>query len=190
MYLAVRACQLLYAHASFMCLTRAPMPMLTLGLKTEQRKGREGKRRERNWTWRLRDLPRTGVEMNDKMEGRDGSSALQAVGVCLLCMVRDLKAWGGHKKTGTLRKTWSWAAWLLFTLLGFIYFFIDCCMNLIPHFAPAFLLIFLPLLYLPIQTWWHALGKCKGYFVPTYTDAAMFQISDVNIADEFLRGDS
>lgn len=63
-------------------------------------------------------------------------------------------------------------------------------LSLICDRPQRFLLIFPSLLYLPIQTQWHVLGKFKGYFVLMYTDAAMFQISDVNITDEFLRGDS
>lgn len=98
------------------------------------------------------------------------------------------------KKTATLRDSSPELPDYHFSVVVFYLFLVDCCMNLhslICDGPLCLVLIFLPLLYLLIiQTQWHVLGKFKGYFVLMHTRAAMFQISDVNIADKFLRGDS
>lgn len=161
-------------------------------LDMRQGGGREG---EGRWTRRLPDLPRMGVEMYDKVggEGRDGAACCRGGwrrpslhGEGFKGLRRALEDWHtrgdpGPELPGSNRLCWFLS---IFSRLQHESSF--------PHLrqTPAFLLISLPLLYLPIQTQWHVLGRFKGYFVLMYTDAAMLQISDANITDEFLGGDS
>lgn len=106
--------------------------------------------------------------MNDKVEGKDGSGVLQAAGVGLLCIGQGFKG---------LRRVSEDAP----RSLASVHFF-------------GSLSIFSGLLHESLfprlrQTQWYALGKFRVYFVLINTYKTMFQVSDVNIADEFLRGD-
>lgn len=78
----------------------------------------------------------------------------------------------------------------IYRLLGFLSIFSGLQHeSLFPHLrqAPVFSIDFSPPTSIPAQ--WYALGKFRVYFVLINTYETMSQISDVNIADEFLRGD-
>lgn len=145
---------------------------------------------ERTWMGRQHYFPRTGVEINDKV---DWGWEWQTAGSWLWPTLHS-QGFEGLKRLPHSEILPLSCLITTSQLLFFYLFLVDCCMNLhslICDGPLCLVLIFLPLLYLLIiQTQWHVLGKFKGYFVLMHTRAVMFQISDVNIADKFLRGDS